>query len=78
MTQPSKSASRPLRRTDHRHRLSADPGLQSTEGKLFRPMALTVIFALAGSMIVSLTVMPVLASLALSTKPSKKNPGWCA
>ena len=42
--------------------------LQGTEGKLFRPMALTVIFALAGSMVLSLTLMPVLASLGLSAK----------
>ncbi len=42
--------------------------LQETEGKLFRPMALTVIFALAGSMIISLTLMPVLASLGLPEK----------
>ena len=42
--------------------------LQGTEGKLFRPMALTVIFALAGSMVLSLTLMPVLASLGLSDK----------
>ena len=39
--------------------------LEGMEGKLFRPMALTVIFALVGSMILSLTLMPVLASLAL-------------
>lgn len=39
--------------------------LEGVEGKLFRPMALTVIFALAGSMILSLTLMPALASLAL-------------
>src|SRR5206468_11618788 len=42
--------------------------LQGTEGKLFRPMALTVIFALAGSMVLSLTLMPALASLALGSK----------
>src|SRR5690606_4486188 len=36
--------------------------LEGTEGKLFRPMALTVIFALAGSMILSMTLMPALAS----------------
>ena len=42
--------------------------LQGTEGKLFRPMALTVIFALAGSMILSMTLMPVLASLGLRSK----------
>lgn len=39
--------------------------LQGVEGKMFRPMALTVIFALAGSLVLSLTVMPVLASLLL-------------
>ncbi|WP_437734858.1 efflux RND transporter permease subunit [Sorangium sp. So ce1335] len=39
--------------------------LEGAEGKLFRPMALTVIFALIGSMILSLTLMPVLASLLL-------------
>jgi cobalt-zinc-cadmium resistance protein CzcA len=46
--------------------------LQGMEGKLFRPMALTVIFALAGSMVLSLTLMPVLASLGLSSKPEEK------
>jgi cobalt-zinc-cadmium resistance protein CzcA len=39
--------------------------LHGTEGKLFRPMALTVLFALAGSLVLSLTLMPVLASLFL-------------
>src|SRR3954454_5657586 len=46
--------------------------LQGSEGKLFRPMALTVIFALAGSMILSLTLLPVLASLGLSSKAEEK------
>ena len=35
-------------------------------------MALTVIFALAGSMVLSLTLMPVLASLGLSAKTEEK------
>lgn len=39
--------------------------LQGTEGKLFRPMALTVLFALLGSLILSMTLMPALASIAL-------------
>jgi heavy metal efflux system protein len=39
--------------------------LEGMEGKLFRPMALTVIFALLGSMLMSLTLVPVLASLLL-------------
>lgn len=36
--------------------------LEGVEGKMFRPMALTVIFALVGSLVLSLTLMPVLAS----------------
>ena len=39
--------------------------LQGLEGKLFSPVALTIVFALAGSLILSLTVIPVLASLLL-------------
>ena len=37
--------------------------LRGVEGKMFRPMALTVIFALAASLLLALTLMPVLASL---------------
>jgi cobalt-zinc-cadmium resistance protein CzcA len=48
--------------------------LEGMEGKLFRPMALTVIFALAGSMVLSLTLMPVLASLILPKKIAHKEP----
>lgn len=39
--------------------------LEGVEGKLFQPMALTVVFALGASMVLSLTLMPVLASLFL-------------
>ena len=39
--------------------------LQGLEGKLFIPVALTIIFALAGSLILSLTAIPVLASYML-------------
>jgi cobalt-zinc-cadmium resistance protein CzcA len=42
--------------------------LEGVEGKLFRPMALTVLFALAGSMVLSLTLIPVLASLGLTRR----------
>ncbi len=42
--------------------------LEGIEGKLFRPMALTVIFALAGSMLLSLTLVPVLASFGLGRR----------
>ncbi len=46
--------------------------LEGVEGKLFRPMALTVIFALIGSMLLSLTLMPVLASISLRRKAENK------
>ena len=39
--------------------------LQGLEGKLFTPVALTIMFALAGSLFLSLTVIPVLASFLL-------------
>jgi heavy metal efflux system protein len=48
--------------------------LEGIEGKLFRPMALTVVFALAGSMVLSLTLMPVLASLLLPKKVAAREP----
>jgi len=48
--------------------------LQGIEGKMFRPMALTVIFALAGSMVLSLTFMPVLASYLLPKKVEEREP----
>src|SRR5262245_11179849 len=46
--------------------------LQGTEGKLFRPMAWTVLFALLGSLILSLTLMPVLATIALPRKMNER------
>ncbi len=46
--------------------------LDGTEGKLFRPMALTVLFALGGSMILSLSFMPAMASIFLPKKMSEK------
>ena len=48
--------------------------LEGIEGKLFRPMALTVIFALVGSMVLSLTLMPVLASLLLPRRIEEREP----
>ncbi|MFB1487238.1 MULTISPECIES: efflux RND transporter permease subunit [unclassified Thiocapsa] len=39
--------------------------LQGLEGKLFMPVALTIVFALASSLLLSLTVIPVLASYLL-------------
>ncbi len=42
--------------------------LQGLEGKLFAPVALTIVFALAGSLLLSLTVIPLLARLMLNAK----------
>ncbi|MDT8407542.1 MAG: CusA/CzcA family heavy metal efflux RND transporter [Methylococcales bacterium] len=39
--------------------------LQGLEGKLFKPVALTIVFALAGALLLSLTVIPVVASYLL-------------
>ncbi|MCA9666627.1 MAG: efflux RND transporter permease subunit [Myxococcales bacterium] len=47
--------------------------LRGVEGKMFVPMALTVVFALGGSLLCALTLMPVLASLLLK-KASEKEP----
>lgn len=49
-------------------------GLEGVEGKLFRPMAMTVILALAGSMVLSLTLMPVLASFFLPKRLEEREP----
>ncbi len=48
--------------------------LEGIEGKLFRPMALTMSFALLGSLVLSLTVMPVLASLFLTRHVRETEP----
>ena len=45
--------------------------LTGIEGKMFRPMALTVMLALAGSLVLALTLMPVLCSCC----PARQNRG---
>ena len=50
--------------------------LEGLEGKLFRPVALTNVFAMSGSMLFSLLVIPVLASF-LMTKVKHEEP-WLA
>ena len=48
--------------------------LVGIEGKMFRPMAQTVAFAIAGALILSLTYVPMISSLFLSKKPlAQKN-----
>ena len=51
--------------------------LEGIEGKMFRPMALTLIFALLGSLLLALTFTPVLASLFLPRQVKEKEP-WLA
>jgi len=46
--------------------------LQGLEGKLFAPVALTIVFALAGSLILSLTVIPVFSSYLLKQQGSEE------
>jgi cobalt-zinc-cadmium resistance protein CzcA len=48
--------------------------LEGVEGKMFRPMALTVVFALIGSLALALTLMPVLASLGFKATPGDHEP----
>src|SRR5262249_42501402 len=47
--------------------------LEGVEGKMFRPMALTVIFALTGSLLLSLTATPVLATSFLRPGMSERD-----
>ncbi|MCX6967655.1 MAG: CusA/CzcA family heavy metal efflux RND transporter [Verrucomicrobia bacterium] len=48
--------------------------LEGVEGKMFKPMALTMIYALAGSLLLALTLTPVLASLLLPKHVSETEP----
>jgi len=48
--------------------------LTGLEGKLFKPMALTITFAMIGSLVLSLTLVPVLAALIL--KPKEEKDTW--
>jgi len=50
--------------------------LTGYEGKLFRPMALTVLFALAGSMLLSVTYVPAVMSLAFSRGARHAEPAF--
>lgn len=45
--------------------------LQGLEGKMFKPMAFNIGFAMAGSLILALTLIPVLAALVLKPKEEK-------
>ena len=45
--------------------------LTGLEGKLFKPMAYTITFAMAGSLLLSMTLVPVLAALILKPKEER-------
>ncbi|MGB4270135.1 MAG: CusA/CzcA family heavy metal efflux RND transporter [Spirochaetota bacterium] len=48
--------------------------LTGIEGKMFRPMAETVLYALGGSIIIALFLMPVLAYYGITPKKTEKEP----
>lgn len=53
--------------------------LEGTEGKMFKPMAFTVVLALVGALVLTLTLVPSLASLLLSGDTREgKNPVMAA
>ncbi|WP_262696041.1 efflux RND transporter permease subunit [Kordiimonas aquimaris] len=45
--------------------------LEGLEGKLFKPMAFNISFAMAGSLVLTLTIIPVLAALILKPKAER-------
>jgi cobalt-zinc-cadmium resistance protein CzcA len=45
--------------------------LTGLEGKMFKPMALTITFAMIGSLVLTMTLVPVLSSLILKSKVEK-------
>jgi len=49
--------------------------LTGLEGKLFTPVAVTIVFAMSVSLLLSLTVVPIASSLLLGEKPIEL-PGW--
>ncbi len=47
--------------------------LEGLEGKLFKPVALSIVFALFSSLILALTLIPVLSSFILKIRPDKES-----
>jgi len=50
--------------------------LEDIEGKLFSPVALTIVFALASALVLALTVIPAIASILLSGQHAFDEPQW--
>ena len=54
--------------------------LQGVEGRMFSPMAYTIAFALVGALVLALTFIPAVSSLAFSPRAARGEPrvaGWC-
>jgi len=47
--------------------------LQAVEGKMFKPLAWTLIFAMSGSLIISLTIIPVIGSFLIKGHPTDED-----
>ncbi|MEI8078387.1 MAG: CusA/CzcA family heavy metal efflux RND transporter, partial [bacterium] len=47
--------------------------LQQMEGKMFRPLAFTMVFAMAGSLLVSLTIVPVLSFMFMRSRKEERD-----
>ena len=50
--------------------------LEGLEGRMFRPMAITVVSLLIGSLLLALTIVPLLATFALRGRVEEKEEGW--
>jgi cobalt-zinc-cadmium resistance protein CzcA len=50
--------------------------LEGLEGRMFRPMAITVCSALLGALVIALTVVPTAASIALAKGVKEHSEGW--
>src|SRR4030095_7766586 len=48
--------------------------LEGFEGKMFSPLAFTISFALLGSLILSLTLVPTLSTFFLNQEPHERDP----
>ena len=51
--------------------------LSGVEGKMFHPMALTVMLALGGSLVLALTLMPALCSFCCGEESRNATTWWC-
>ncbi|HYW97096.1 MAG TPA: efflux RND transporter permease subunit, partial [Bacteroidales bacterium] len=50
--------------------------LQGTEGKLFRPMAFSISFAMLGALLLAITLVPVISGYLFSEKTNSHEPGF--